>query len=398
MREEATTSTSQEPLCYTASRDSSESAFFVLPWSTMEARLRQLRAALQDAGLDGIIVSSDANRRYLSGFSGSAGILIVTADRALLLSDFRYRERVKIEAPDWEFWLLQPPTASDAQLIARAVTELNIRVLAFEAAHVSVATYRTIERVVQEQAPTTELRATIDLVEDLRAVKDATELATLERAVAITDAAFAAVLPLLRPTMSERDVAWELEKAIRQAGGNGLAFPTIVAAGPAGASPHAVPGDQQLGIGRPVTIDVGARIDGYHGDMTRTLILGEADQEFTRIYNIVLAANQAATAAIRPGMPAKVAHALAHDVITAAGFGDAFGHGLGHGVGLAIHEAPWLRDSNDAPLPEGAVFSIEPGIYLPGWGGVRIEDLVLLTPNGPRTLTQSSKEPLILLA
>jgi Xaa-Pro aminopeptidase len=364
----------------------------------MEARLRRLRAALQDAGLDGIIVSLDANRRYISGFSGSAGILVVTADRALLLSDFRYRERAKIEAPEWEFWLLRPPEASDVRLIARAVAELHIGVLGFEATHLSVAAYRTIEAVLREQTPTAELRATTGLIEELRTVKDAAELATLERAIAITDAAFATVRRLLRPSMSERDVAWELEKAIRQAGGDGLAFPTIVAAGAAGASPHAVPGEQQIGVGRPITIDVGARVDGYHADMTRTLILGETDEEFTHIYDVVLAANQTASAAIRPSMPAREAHALAHDVIAAAGFGDAFGHGLGHGVGLAIHEAPWLRDSNDAGLPEGAVFSIEPGIYLPGWGGVRIEDLVLLTPNGPRTLTQSSKDPLILLA
>jgi len=274
---------------------------------------------------------------------------------------------------------------------------LHPGVLGFEAAHVSVASFRSWEEALKEQGATVELRATTDIVEDLRAVKDATELATLERAIAITDQAFAAVRAMLRPEMTERDVAWELEQAIRRAGGDGLAFPTIVAAGTNGASPHAVPGDQPIGIGRPITIDVGALVDGYHGDMTRTLILGHADDKFRQVYDVVLAANAAATAGIRPGMLSSDAHALAHDVIKAAGYGDAFGHGLGHGVGLVIHEAPWMRRSGDGLMPEGAVFSIEPGIYLPGWGGVRIEDLVLLQPDGPRTLTQSSKDPLVII-
>jgi Xaa-Pro aminopeptidase len=197
--------------------------------------------------------------------------------------------------------------------------------------------------------------------------------------------------------MRERDVAWELEKAMREAGADGLAFPIIVAAGPNSARPHARAGDGQLGSGRPIVMDFGARLSGYHADMTRTVILGTPDEQFERVYTLVRSAQQHAAHQVRAGMSGRAADALARDMIAEAGYGDNFGHSLGHGVGLAIHEAPWLRAAGDEPLPTGAVCSIEPGIYLPGWGGIRVEDLVALTDTGARTLTQSSKEPVIAL-
>jgi Xaa-Pro aminopeptidase len=184
---------------------------------------------------------------------------------------------------------------------------------------------------------------------------------------------------------------------MREAGADALAFPIIVAAGPNGARPHARAGDGLLGTGRPIVMDFGARLGGYHADMTRTVILGPPDEQFETIYARVLEAQQSASRRIRAGMTGNDADALARDLIVAAGYGDNFGHGLGHGVGLVIHEGPSLRKANEDRLPEGAVFSIEPGIYLPGWGGVRIEDLVTLTGTGARTLTQSSKDPVVLL-
>jgi Xaa-Pro aminopeptidase len=197
--------------------------------------------------------------------------------------------------------------------------------------------------------------------------------------------------------MTERQAAWELEKAMREAGADGLAFSIIVAAGPNGSRPHARAGNDQLGTGRPIVMDFGALVAGYHGDMTRTVILGTPDEQFERVYQQVLDAQQYASQNVQAGMSGKAADALARDRIAAAGYGDNFGHGLGHGVGLEIHESPSLRAASLEPLPEGAVFSIEPGIYLPGWGGVRIEDLVTLTGTGARTLTQSSKDPVIVL-
>jgi Xaa-Pro aminopeptidase len=220
-------------------------------------------------------------------------------------------------------------------------------------------------------------------------------LALLQRAIAISDDAFAAILPLLHPSMRERDVAWELEKAMRERGADAISFEIIVAAGPNGAQPHARAGDEQLGTGRPIVIDFGAQYAGYHADCTRTIVLGEPDEQFRTIYNTVLRAQEAAIAAIRPGMTSVEADATAREVIKEAGYGDEFGHGLGHGVGLDVHEGPRLSFLGKDTLPAGAVFSIEPGIYLPGWGGVRIEDLALLTEDGPQVLSQAIKEPVI---
>lgn len=363
----------------------------------MHHRLERLRARIAADNLDALLVTSAPNRRYLSGFSGSAGALLITADRALLLSDFRYETQAALEAPAWEFRLL-PTTAPLPKQLPGLIRELGIARLGFEAGNVTVSDYTKWRDELREAAVTVEWQPTEGVVEELRQIKDQAEIATLRRAIAITDEAFAAVTSLLRPEMREREVAWELEKAMRERGAEGIAFEIIVAAGDNGARPHARAGDEQLGIGRPIVIDFGARIDGYHADMTRTIILGEADERFWTIYNTVLRAQRAAVEQIRPGMHGPVADSIARDIIAAAGYGEAFGHSLGHGVGLAIHEGPRLSQASDDLLPVGAVFSIEPGIYLPGWGGVRIEDLALLTETGPETLTRSSKAPLIALA
>jgi Xaa-Pro aminopeptidase len=364
----------------------------------MNQRMDRLRGLLEREGLDALLVTSDANRRYLSGFTGSAGNLLISRERAVLLSDFRYQEQAGQEAPNYEFRLVKPPDALEQHHVAALAQEMRLGALGFEAASISVAAFFRLKSVLRERGGGAELRASEGLVEELRAAKDAGELATLERAIAITDEAFAAVRALLRPEMRERDVAWELEKAMRERGADALSFPIIVAAGPNGARPHARAGDAPLGIGRPIVMDFGALLDGYHADMTRTVILGEANEQFWTIYNIVRDAQQHAATHVRSGMAGKVADALARERIAAASYGDNFGHGLGHGVGLAIHELPSLRASGEELLPDGAVCSIEPGIYLPGWGGVRIEDLVTLQADGTRTLTRSSKEPLVAVA
>lgn len=363
----------------------------------MSQRLENLRAVLEREQLDALLITNPQNRRYLSGFTGSAGFLLITPERALLLSDFRYRDQAAVEAPGWEFRLIKPPEMPETLLIARTIAEYGMQRVGFEAGHLTVAAHQRIQKQLDEHAPGTHLQPTEGLVETLRTIKDAGELATLERAIAITDQAFTAIRSMLRPAMTEREAAWELEKAMREAGADSLAFSIIVAAGPNGSRPHARAGKDQLGTGRPIVMDFGALVGGYHGDMTRTVILGSPDEQFERVYQQVLAAQQYAATHVRAGMSGKAADALARDIITAAGYGDYFGHGLGHGVGLEIHEAPSLRAASLEPLPAGAVFSIEPGIYLPGWGGVRIEDLVTLTGAGARTLTQSSKDPVIVL-
>jgi Xaa-Pro aminopeptidase len=365
---------------------------------SMQQRLQQVREQLRERELDALLVTSAPNRRYLSGFTGSAGVLLVSADRALLLSDFRYQAQAAQEAVGCEFHLL-PSNAGGAaawgQALPPIVRERGVRRLGFEAESLTVAQYSTLQDAFADQQVAVEWIAGDGLVEQLRQIKNADEIAILRRAIAITDEAFAEVRPLLRPTMREREAAWELEKAMRERGADGIAFPIIVAAGDNGSRPHARAGNDELGVGRPIVMDFGALLDGYHADMTRTVILGHADDRFWSIYNTVLEAQQAAENTIRAGLSGKQADTIARDVIAAAGHGDAFGHSLGHGVGLVIHEGPRLSQTSDDVLRPGAIFSVEPGIYLPGWGGVRIEDLALVTETGLDVVTESTKEPLI---
>lgn len=360
----------------------------------MQRRIERLRALLREQQLDALLITGAANRRYLSRFTGSAGALLITADHALLLSDFRYQTQAGLEAPNFAFRLL-PGAAGLPSVLPETLRELGLRRVGFEAADVTVAQFQSWQRALHENNARIDWLATEGLVEQLRTTKDDEEIATLRRAIAITDEAYAAVRPRLRPDMRERDAAWELEKAMRERGADGLAFDIIVASGDNGSRPHARAGDGQLGIGQPIVMDFGAKLHGYHADMTRTVILGEADERFRQVYNTVLTAQQQAEGEIRAGMTGQRADAIARDRIAAAGFGEAFGHSLGHGVGLVIHEGPRLAQTSQDVLAAGAVFSVEPGIYLPGWGGVRIEDLVLLTDAGVQILTQSSKEPVV---
>lgn len=370
----------------------------------MHQRIKRLRERMREQSIEALFVTAAANRRYLSGFSGSNGALLITDQAALIFTDFRYRLQVAREAPD--FVLRELSTDAPLhQLLAVAVAELGVPRVAFEANHLSVAQHNQLRKTFEEHAtatassqPVPTLEPVENLVEVLREVKDADEIATLRHAIALTDAAFTAVLPQLRPEHTERQAAWMFEIALREGGADGVSFPIIVAAGPNAALPHAHPGDEPLGTGRPIIVDMGALYGGYHADMTRTVTLGAPDDRFWEIYRIVLEAQQRTIAGLHAGMRTDTADALARDHIQAAGFGDAFGHGLGHGVGLDIHEGPGLRrraaDAPEEDLPilrAGNVFSVEPGIYLEGWGGVRIEDLVLLHPDHAEVLSQAPK-------
>jgi Xaa-Pro aminopeptidase len=226
------------------------------------------------------------------------------------------------------------------------------------------------------------------LVEDLRQKKTEAELAIMRRALILTETVMRQVEGDLAPGLTERQVAWEIEKRLREGGAEGLAFPPIVAAGPNSARPHHHPGDYRLKAGEPIIIDMGARIDGYCADMTRTFIIGPADEQFRKIYSLVRRAQARAEAGLKAGMDSLAGDALAREVIADAGFGEAFGHSLGHGVGLAVHEAPSLSpaEARRCVLPAGCVVTVEPGIYLEGWGGVRLEDMVVLHPEGAEVL------------
>lgn len=359
----------------------------------IQDRLQRLRAQLHTHEVDALLVSDATNRRYFSGFTGSAGALLVTAHHALLLSDFRYQTQAPREAPSFEFRLATGDAAFAEQLID-ALRAFDVRRLGFEADNITVVRFDALKHALDEATLAVQWQPVADLAQ-LRQVKDADELRLLQRAIQISDDAFDAVRARMQPTMRERDVAWELEKAMRERGADGISFEIIVAAGPNGVQPHARAGDEQLGTGRPIVIDWGAQYAGYHADCTRTVLLGEGDDQFWTIYNTVLHAQETALRNIHPGMTSVQADATARDLIKAAGYGKQFGHSLGHGVGLDVHEGPRLSWLGDDTLPVGAVFSIEPGIYVPGWGGVRIEDLALLTGDGPQVLSHALKDPVI---
>ncbi len=360
------------------------------PAAALPDRLTRLRARLAEADFDGLLVGSTVNRRYLSGFRGSAGWVLITRDRAALATDFRYWDQASLEAP--AFSLCKQEGALAAWL-PTLLGEAGGQRLGFEAEHVSVAQHKQIRDVLAAMPASRRpsLMETEGLVEAIRAVKDMAERTALERAAHLGDAAFAEVAARIEPGWTELRIAREIERYVREHGGEGMAFPTIVGGGPWSALPHAQPRDVPVREGAPLVIDMGVRLEGYCSDMTRTLVLGQPDGQFPRIYDIVLTAQETAAAALEPGMTGNAAHLIAQRVIEEAGHGDHFGHGLGHGVGLQIHERPRVGRSSEEVLQEGMVLTVEPGIYLPGWGGVRIEDMGILENGQFRAFTRTPK-------
>jgi Xaa-Pro aminopeptidase len=360
-------------------------------------RLAALRRRLDEVSaetpVDAVLITSAPNRRYLSGFTGSAGQLLITADAALLLTDFRYVEQAGQEAPDFELVKIE---GWPWPVVAEQARRLGLKRLGIEADDVTVDAHQRLQAALKETAPDVEVVPLKGLVDPLRQAKDAAELEVIRRAVYIADRAFEAVAARLRPGMTEREVAWRLEVEMRERGADELSFPIIVASGPNGAKPHHRASDRPIQPGEPIVIDMGCRVDGYCSDMTRTITLGEPDGRFWEIYQVVLRAQQTCEDGLRAGMLGKDGDALARDVISGAGYGEQFGHGTGHGVGLLIHEAPYLsRTRGETPLVEHAVVTVEPGIYLPGWGGVRIEDMVVIGAKGCQILTTAHKFPVI---
>jgi len=349
-------------------------------------RLQRLRESLERSELDALLVSALPNIRYLSGFTGSNGLVLVTANEAVLLTDFRYAAQVKLEVSDAVRVVIE-----QSSLWARLWSELKARkqieVLAFESAH---TTHQDAARFVDAtgEGSAWRWRPALNLVEVLRESKDESELAHIRSAVAIAEQALAKTLPRVKAGMSELEVAGLLELEMRLGGSERTAFETIVAAGARSALPHARASSHIIEKGDLLLFDFGATSGGYVSDITRTFIVGRApDERQLEIHSVVREANGSASAAVRAGMRGRDADALARDYIERRGFGAAFGHSTGHGIGLEIHEAPRLAKTAEAPLPPGSVVTIEPGIYVEGWGGVRIEDDVLLTADGPGVLT-----------
>jgi Xaa-Pro aminopeptidase len=316
--------------------------------------------------LDALIVSQPANRRYVSGFTGSAGYLLLSESETRIATDFRYFEQSSTQAPDFR---LQPIAGPAFETwLPGLLGGLGAKKVGFEASHLPYATFEQMATVVralpQDERP--RLVPTTDVIESLRAVKEPAEIDAIQAAVDLGDAAFAHLMERLEPGWTEKQAAWEIERYMREHGGEAVAFETIVAGGSWSAMPHAFPRDVPLREGEPIVIDMGVRLDGYCSDLTRTVVLGKPDGRFQRIYDIVLGAQLTAIELIAAGMTGEQAHLLAERFIAEAGYGGKFGHGLGHGVGLEVHEAPRLGRTSEDVLAEGMVTSVEPGIYISG--------------------------------
>lgn len=362
--------------------------------SAAQGRVERLREKFANHDLDALLVSQPESRYYLSGYRGhdlpprdSAGFLLISREQAYLLTDSRTSEQAAQEALEYEV-LEYGIKARLTQRLAELARKHALRRVGFESIHLPSNSERQIAEFLRGNA---ELIPTSDLVDQLRIVKEADELSRLRASQSALDDCFAAVSADLRPGQTERQVARAVEDYLREHA-HGTSFQSIIASGPNASMPHAVASDRPIQVGEPITIDIGALFDGYCSDMTRTVCLGTAPDKLKEIYGVVLAAQEQTESALRPGMTGKQADQVARDIIKEAGYGDNFGHGTGHGIGLEVHEPPWLsmaRGENE--LQPGMVFSVEPGIYLPGWGGVRIEDLVLMTEQGAEVLARSHK-------
>jgi len=337
-------------------------------------RLSRLRQKLAENGVDAIFISQPENRYYLSGFHGSAGFLLITNRDAILATDFRYTEQAGNQAPGFEIFEV---TGDMSSWFPELTSGLNLKDMGVESRHIVLALYNQLSEILKKCELRINLVPLDGLVESLRVIKEPEEIELIRRAAAISDQAFTHIETIIRAGMSEREVAWEVEKFMREHDSEALPFDVIVASGPNAALPHAKPSARLIDTNEPVLIDIGARIEGYCSDLSRTLCLG-TDDTFAKIYRVVLDAQVSAMSIIKEGNTAGQVDNAARDVIQQAGYGEAFGHALGHGVGLAPHESPRLGPGSQELLTSGMVFTVEPGIYLKGWGGVRIEDLVIM--------------------
>ena len=362
-----------------------------MPSDRRAERQAALRVALEGEGVDGLLVTHLPNIRYLTGFSGSAALLLIRADVTILISDFRYAAQAPAEVA----------ASAVVEIDQRSVWERLGRVLAARpAASLGIESHSLTVRDAERVSGLTRGRIvpTSELVERLRAVKSPEEVAAIRAAARLAQDALGEILPGIRAGQTEVEVGAALEGALRRRGSEWHPFPTIVASGPRSALPHARTSDRVVSVGELLLLDFGAQVDGYCADLTRTVVVGaRADDRQRTVHELVQTAQRRAIEHLRPGMPAREGDALARDVIALRGFGEAFGHSLGHGLGLEVHEAPRLAPTSDLPLPPHAVVTVEPGLYFPGWGGIRLEDDVYLGPDGTECLSDGRTELLELV-
>ncbi|OWZ84034.1 M24 family metallopeptidase [Natranaerobius trueperi] len=352
----------------------------------MNNRLKKLNDIMKEKGISSLLVTKPENRRYLTGFTGTSGYLLITPQKNIFLTDFRYVEQANeeiyegIEVVKHEF----PMTKTLNEILG----DLNVSTLYFEKNYI---TYETYEEYQQKLSNTT-LQPSVDLVSEIRKIKDEDEIDTLKEAIKISDEAFLHIVNFIEEGVTERELSLEMEHFMKEKGAEKVSFDIIVASGERSALPHGVASEKKIKNGDFVKMDLGACYKGYCSDITRTVVLGEATEEQRKIYEMVLQAQMNAIRSIKAGMTGKEADETARCIIHKEGYGDKFGHGLGHGVGLEVHESPRLSPNHEETLKPGMTVTVEPGVYLPGWGGVRIEDIIVVKENGCEVLTQATKD------
>ncbi|OJF94306.1 Xaa-Pro peptidase family protein [Alkalibacterium sp. 20] len=348
------------------------------------SRVEVIQQKMKKQKVEALLITSPYNLRYASGFTGSTGLSVVTQDKAYFVTDFRYSEQAAEQAVGFEIIKNTGPIYDEVETI---VEKEAIKVLSFEKDFVTYSTFEKINDLLD-----CELEPSSGLLESLREIKDEKEMATIQQAIKITEYAFEEILGFIKPGVTEIEVANKLDFMMREKGATGVSFDTIVASGKRSAMPHGVASDKKIEQGDMITIDFGCYYKGYVSDMTRTISLGDPGEELKKIHQIVLDAQLKVNERAKAGVTGKELDAVARDYITEKGYGEAFGHSTGHGIGLEVHETPGISYRNEKSLVEGNVITNEPGIYLPGLGGVRIEDDLVITKDGSRNLMTVTKE------
>ena len=351
-------------------------------------RIENIKNKINKSGLDCLIISDINNIRYLSGFTGSEGWMVVTHNKTYLAVDFRYKEQVNTEVSDCEIIDI---IGNLENWLSPLIGDIKPGKIGFEADNLSVSTYTLIKNILMKITKAINILPTSRIVEDIRMIKEPEEIDNIKKAVSLTDEVIGYAETIMSSTMTEKQLSWELEKYLRNNGSESMPFEIIVASGANSALPHARPTDNKINPDVPLLIDIGAKINGYCSDMSRTFIPGKPDETFKKVYDIVLAAQLTAFNLLRPGMTGLQADSIARTVIKESGYSDYFGHGLGHGLGLIVHELPRLGQNSKDILQDNMVFTIEPGVYIPEWGGIRIEDTVVMENGKIRSLSTAKK-------
>ncbi|EJR96171.1 M24 family metallopeptidase [Bacillus cereus] len=354
----------------------------------MNVRITNIQKQLHNYGIDGLLITKKENRQYATNFTGSAGVVLIAAHKAIFITDFRYVDQAKTEIKAAEIIMHKGNLEEE---VANQVSKLKIQKLGIEDNNMTLQQFKKLQKYIH-----TEMVPVCEIIEDIRLIKDTSEIETMKIAATIADEAFHHIVTFLKPEISETDVRDELEFFMRKKGATSSSFQIIVASGVRSSLPHGVASNKIIERGDIVTLDFGALYDGYCSDITRTVAIGEPSEKFQKIYNVVREALKRGTEAIKPGETAKSIDDITRNYITEHGYGQYFGHSTGHGLGLEIHEPLRLSQESKATLQEGMVVTVEPGIYIPNWGGCRIEDDIVITKDGYDVITKSNRELIII--